>query len=95
MHVLARFSRFAILPEKPKCISCNQCTTQCHMGIDVMTFAQRGEPMRDPECVRCSACVETCPTGVLQFGSVRADGSLVSLDSLLASPVRGREAPGN
>jgi NAD-dependent dihydropyrimidine dehydrogenase PreA subunit len=92
MHVLARFSRFAILAEKPKCISCNQCTAQCHMGIDVMSFAQRGEPMRDPECVRCSACVETCPTGVLQFGSVRADGTLISVDSLLASPVRGREA---
>ena len=91
MHVIARFSRFAIVPEKPRCIACNQCTTQCHMGIDVMSFAQRGEPMRDPECVRCSACVETCPTGVLQFGSVRGDGTLISLDSLLASPVRRRE----
>ncbi len=91
MHVLARFSRFAIVPEKAKCISCNQCTAQCHMGIDVMAFAQRGAPMRDPECVRCSACVGACPTGVLQFGSVAANGAIVSLDSLLASPVRARE----
>jgi thioredoxin reductase/ferredoxin len=90
MHVYARFSRFAIVAEKSKCISCNQCTSVCHMGIDVMAPAQRGEPMRDPECVRCSACVHACPTGVLQFASLGRDG-FVSLDSLAASPVRMRE----
>ena len=90
LHVYARFSRFAIVAEKSKCISCNQCTSVCHMGIDVMAPAQRGEPMRDPECVRCSACVHACPTGVLQFGSIDARG-FVSLDSLAASPVRMRE----
>src|SRR5262249_22079518 len=36
MHVYARFSRFRILPEKKKCISCNVCTSVCHQGIDVM-----------------------------------------------------------
>lgn len=91
MHIYARFSRFAIVPEKKKCISCNQCTSQCHMGIDVMSFANKGLPMQDPECVRCSACVQVCPTGVLQFGQVQRDGSLISVDSLMASPVRARE----
>jgi thioredoxin reductase/NAD-dependent dihydropyrimidine dehydrogenase PreA subunit len=90
LHIYARFSRFAIVAEKAKCISCNQCTSACHMGIDVMAPAQRGEPMRDPECVRCSACVHACPTGVLQFASIDARG-FVSLDSLAASPVRMRE----
>jgi thioredoxin reductase/NAD-dependent dihydropyrimidine dehydrogenase PreA subunit len=92
MHIVARFSHFAILPEKAKCISCNQCTSECHMGIDVMAFASRGLPMQDPECVRCSACVHVCPTGVLQFGELRSDG-FVSLDTLAASPVRMREKP--
>ncbi len=91
MHIYARFSRFAIVPEKKKCISCTQCTTVCHMGIDVMSFANKGVPMQDPECVRCSACVHVCPTGVLQFGQVRGDGSLISVDSLMASPVIMRE----
>jgi len=91
MHVLARFSRFAIVPDKPKCISCNVCTSICHQGIDVMRFANQGLPMRDPECVRCSACVDACPTGVLQFGQVRGDGTLISVDQLLASPVHQRE----
>ncbi len=91
MHVYARFSRFAILAEKKKCISCNVCTSVCHQGIDVMNFANKGVPMTDPECVRCSACVHSCPTGVLQFGQVRRDGSLIGVDSLMASPVLMRE----
>src|SRR5206468_328333 len=91
MHIYARFSRFAIVPEKARCISCNACTASCHQGIDVMSFANRGRPMVDPECVRCSACVEVCPTGTLQFGQVRRDGTLIRLDTIAASPVRMRE----
>lgn len=91
MHVYARFSRFAILSEKKKCISCNVCTSVCHQGIDIMNFANKGLPMVDPQCVRCSACVHACPTGVLQFGQVRRDGALLRADRLAASPVRMRE----
>jgi len=91
MHVYARFSRFAIVADKKKCISCNLCTASCHQGIDVMNFANKGVPMQDPECVRCSACVQTCPTGVLRFGQVRRDGALISVDTLMASPVLMRE----
>ncbi|MEZ5965949.1 MAG: NAD(P)-binding domain-containing protein [Planctomycetota bacterium] len=75
MHVYARFSRFRILADKKKCISCNVCTSVCHQGIDIMNFANKGLPMADPECVRCSACVQTCPTGVLEFGALRRDGT--------------------
>ena len=70
MHVYAKFSRFRILADKKKCISCNVCTSVCHMGIDVMNFANKGLPMSDTECVRCSACVQSCPTGVLEFGRI-------------------------
>ncbi|MEZ4647421.1 MAG: NAD(P)-binding domain-containing protein [Candidatus Eisenbacteria bacterium] len=90
MHVYARFSRFRIFPEKKKCISCNVCTTVCHQGIDVMSFANKGLPMEDPECVRCSACVQSCPTGVLRFGRLAADGT-PRYDSLPASAVRMTE----
>jgi thioredoxin reductase/NAD-dependent dihydropyrimidine dehydrogenase PreA subunit len=91
MHIYARFSRFAIVADKKKCISCNVCTSVCHQGIDIMSFANKGAPMRDPECVRCSACVERCPTGVLQFGQVDRTGRTISLDLLPASPVLMRE----
>lgn len=89
MHVYARFSRFRILAEKEKCISCNVCTSVCHQGIDVMHYAQQGLPMDDPQCVRCSACVQSCPTGVLSFGQVnRQTGQVISTDDLEASLTR-------
>lgn len=85
MHIYSRFSRFRILAEKKKCISCNVCTSVCHQGIDVMNFANKGLPMNDPQCVRCSACVQSCPTGVLSFGQVDHNGHVVATDSLPAS----------
>lgn len=95
MHVYARFSRFRILADKKKCISCNVCTSVCHQGIDVMSFAQRGLPMDDPQCVRCSACVQSCPTGVLTFGQVDPKTEVViTVDELEASLARIREENG-
>lgn len=70
MHIVNRFSLYRIFSEKKKCISCNICTKVCHMGIDVMNYANKGIPMNDVECVRCSACVVNCPTQVLSFGEL-------------------------
>jgi ferredoxin len=92
MHIYTRFSRFRILSDKSKCISCNACTSVCHQGIDVMSFANKGKPMEDPECVRCSACVSTCPTGTLEFGEVDKNNNIIATDRLAASPVRIVEA---
>lgn len=91
MHIYARFSKFRIVTESKKCISCNACTSVCHQGIDIMNFANKGKNMEDPECVRCSACVQTCPTGVLQFGQVDAQENVIALDTLQASPVVMKE----
>jgi len=93
MHIYARFSRFRIFADKDKCISCNSCTSVCHQGIDVMSFANKGQAMQDPECVRCSACVSSCPTGVLSFGQIDKKNNLIAcVDVLAASPVQIREA---
>jgi len=95
MHIYHRFSRFRILADKKKCISCNVCTSVCHQGIDVMSFAQKGEPMDDPQCVRCSACVQSCPTGVLEFGQVDPNsGEVITTDTLEASLARIQEKHG-
>ena len=94
MHVYHRFSRFRILVDKKRCISCNVCTSVCHQGIDVMNFANKGVPMADPQCVRCSACVQSCPTGVLWFGQVdrRTEQEIKSDPAWLwSSPVRHAE----
>ncbi len=87
MHIYARFSKFRIVVDSKKCISCNACTSVCHQGIDIMNFANKGKHMEDPECVRCSACVQTCPTGVLQFGQVDGQETVTAVDTLGASPV--------
>lgn len=84
MHIYARFSRFRIVTEGKKCISCNVCTSVCHQGIDIMAFASRGKHMQDPQCVRCSACVQACPTAVLQFGRVDGQERVVAVDGLRA-----------
>ncbi|REL34640.1 NAD(P)-binding domain-containing protein [Thalassotalea euphylliae] len=92
MHIYARFSKFAIAADKSKCISCNQCTSQCHQGIDVMAFAQKGKPMVDPQCVRCSACVQVCPTGTLSFAEIdRTTSQVVKTGKLAASRVQMAE----
>jgi len=91
MHVYAKFSRFRIFAEKDRCISCNVCTTVCHQGIDVMSFANRGRAVSDVECVRCSACVQECPTGTLSFGAADASGRPERLDRLPASTANLRE----
>jgi thioredoxin reductase/Fe-S-cluster-containing hydrogenase component 2 len=90
MHVYHRFGRFAIVADKKKCISCNVCTSVCHQGIDIMSFANKGKPMKDPQCVRCSACVQMCPTGVLTFGQIDRAGHTIATDPswLAASPVQ-------
>jgi thioredoxin reductase/ferredoxin len=90
MHIYARFSRFRIFADKKKCISCNVCTSVCHQGIDIMSFANKGLPMEDPQCVRCSACVQECPTGTLTFGRLDASGAPI-YDRVPASPVQMRE----
>ncbi len=91
MNIYSRFSRFRIFAEKKKCISCNVCTSVCHMGIDIMNFANKGLPMADPQCVRCSACVAACPTGVLTFGRIDGAGNVAATDRLAASLVQIRE----
>jgi NosR/NirI family transcriptional regulator, nitrous oxide reductase regulator len=73
MHIYGRFSKYRIFSDKKRCISCGVCTSNCHMGIDVMGFASKGKPMDDVECVRCSACVISCPMGVLSFGRLGTD----------------------
>ncbi len=91
MHIYARFTKFRIFADKKKCISCNVCTSVCHQGIDIMSFANQGAPMEDPQCVRCSACVQSCPTGVLSFGRLLSDGKPL-FDDLTASSIQAKES---
>jgi ferredoxin-type protein NapH len=69
------FSRFRITTNGEQCMSCGNCSTYCEMGIDVRSYAQRGEDIVRASCVGCGVCTEVCPRGVLKLenGATHAD----------------------
>lgn len=40
------------------------------MGIDVRSYAQRGENVVRASCVGCGVCAAVCPRGVLKLENV-------------------------
>ncbi|MGC6421242.1 MAG: 4Fe-4S binding protein [Flavobacteriaceae bacterium] len=65
-------SRFRITTNGGQCISCGNCSTYCEMGIDVRSYAQKGQNIVRSSCVGCGICAAVCPRGVLKLenGSV-------------------------
>ncbi|HNJ72622.1 MAG TPA: 4Fe-4S binding protein, partial [bacterium] len=61
------FSRFRITTNGGQCISCGNCSTYCEMGIDVRSYAQRGQNIVRASCVGCGICSAVCPRGVLNL----------------------------
>jgi ferredoxin len=66
------FSRFRITTNGGQCISCGNCSSACEMGIDVKSYAQKGQDIVRASCVGCGICSAVCPRGVLRLenGSV-------------------------
>jgi len=61
------FSRFRITTNGGQCISCGNCSTYCEMGIDVRSYAQKGQNIVRASCVGCGICSAVCPRGVLRL----------------------------
>ncbi len=61
------FSKFRITTNGGQCISCGNCSTYCEMGIDVRSYAQKGENIVRASCVGCGICSAVCPRGVLNL----------------------------
>jgi ferredoxin-type protein NapH len=61
------FSRFQITVNGGQCMSCGNCSVYCEMGIDVRSYAQRGENVVRASCVGCGVCAAVCPRGVLKL----------------------------
>lgn len=64
-----RLSRFRIVAND-KCIACNECSRNCQVGIDVMQYALKQEPLDNgnSSCIGCGICVSVCPMDTLSFG---------------------------
>ncbi len=74
MHIMSKFyskagiSRFHIL-SNDKCITCNECSRYCQVGIDVMAYALKQEVLDNEtsSCIGCGICVTVCPMDTLYF----------------------------
>lgn len=67
------FSRFRITTNGGQCISCGNCSTYCEMGIDVRSYAQKGQNIVRASCVGCGICSAVCPRGVLRLENSAVD----------------------
>ncbi len=67
------FSRFRITTNGGQCISCGNCSTYCEMGIDVRSYAQKGQDIVRASCVGCGICSAVCPRGVLRLENGTVD----------------------
>lgn len=68
LGLVQRFkSRFRITTNGSQCISCGNCSTYCEMGIDVRSYAQKGQDIVRASCVGCGVCAAVCPRGVLRL----------------------------
>ncbi len=63
-------SRFHIVAND-KCIACNECSRNCQVGIDVMQYALKQEPLDNAtsSCIGCGVCVTVCPMDTLSYST--------------------------
>ncbi|MCC6817104.1 MAG: 4Fe-4S binding protein [Saprospiraceae bacterium] len=66
-------SKFRITTNGGQCISCGNCSTYCEMGIDVKSYAQKGQDIVRASCVGCGICSAVCPRGVLRLENGQLD----------------------
>lgn len=64
-----KWSKFKIVAND-KCIACYECSRNCEVGIDVMSFALKQEELnnQNSSCIGCGICVSICPMDTLSFG---------------------------
>ncbi len=79
-YVKLGVSRFSIVAND-KCIGCLECTRNCQVGIPVMSFALKQQPIDNASssCIGCGICVTVCPMDVLSFGRTSRPPALVQI----------------
>jgi len=75
MHFQSKFfNRLGIgkfkIEANNKCIGCNECSRNCQVGIDVMSYALKQNTLDNTtsSCIGCGICVTVCPMDVLSYG---------------------------
>jgi len=80
MHFQSKFfNRLGIgkfkIEANNKCIGCNECSRNCQVGIDVMSYALKQNTLDNTtsSCIGCGICVTVCPMDVLSYGKKEED----------------------
>ena len=81
-----KINRFHIVAND-KCIGCTECTRNCQVGIDVMSFAIKQETLNNSNssCIGCGICVSVCPMDVLSFSATPPEKGLVQIETQKAA----------
>ena len=81
MHIQSKFfNRIGIgkfrIEANNKCIGCNECSRNCQVGIDVMSYALKQNTLDNTtsSCIGCGICVTVCPMDVLSYGKKEESG---------------------
>lgn len=78
LGLIQKFGRYRITINGDLCMACGNCSTYCEMGIDVRSYAMRGENFTRASCVGCGMCANVCPRGVLRLeNGARGEGLLI------------------
>jgi thioredoxin reductase/polyferredoxin len=87
-------SRYRI-ESNDKCIACTECTRNCLVGIDVMSFALKQQPITNANscCIGCGICVTVCPMDVLSFGRGKPTSPLLQIKRLPPPAAEQRPTP--
>jgi NosR/NirI family transcriptional regulator, nitrous oxide reductase regulator len=75
-----KWSRFKIVAND-KCIGCYECSRNCQVGIDVMSFALKQDTLDNASssCIGCGICVTVCPMDTLSFSESAPPSTLVNI----------------
>ncbi|WP_152287068.1 4Fe-4S binding protein [Flavicella marina] len=88
MGLVQKFkSRFRITTNGGQCISCGNCSTYCEQGIDVRSYAQKGQNIVRSSCVGCGICSAVCPRGVLKLENGPTENRIDQNPTLLGNDV--------
>jgi ferredoxin-type protein NapH len=69
MHLLSKKYGKLKISANDQCIQCGTCNKHCQVGVDVMSFAKKGESFsnKNTSCIGCGICITACPKKVLTF----------------------------
>lgn len=74
LYAKLKVSKFKI-KANDKCIGCYECSRNCQVGIDVMSYGLKQEVLDNEtsSCIGCGICVTVCPMDVLSFGDGKGE----------------------